>query len=765
MNKFLDPDEYKLEDVFKGKYNIPIYQRPYSWGKLQVETLLEDIEDSFNQDTNGRFEEKIFFAGTMFTTHIENIKNSYNMADVVDGQQRITTFTLIIMKILDYYYSAQRKDVDDIIRELEQFLWKKEGRIIKKELRVLNLGNIDKKIMEQLFNVLYKKESLKDFVVSKLEEDINDIERNLLNNYLCIDEYFFHKFKEEKDYYEYLNYIKNNVRFIVITVNTSLVKLFTIFESINSKGKPLEEIDLIKSYIFQNIKEENYAEYLEKWGELIAKTNDKLMDYLIVYIRANISYYKNNIKLINFKNIVENNFPEYFNFNGTSNVLTRFIDDLLKNVKYYNYISDIKLLEKEFLNKKVLCEALVFLKMNKIMDYKHTKALYFKLFVLRDNNKLPDEVFKSIIKTAFKYIYTVQSVSSKESKFTLNTFVEVQSEFYKLIDKYNCDKNFENFDDKIINNCFIREIQKSNITEKILKNNLKTNIKYSGIDKAARVLLGYLENVDPNNFKRIEYNKIYWILEIGKGIHIDHVIPRNPKKDDENFKFYVEDNLVFFKAGQDFVQENEPMDRDDFYDKYLNVLGNLKLEWANDNIKKSNNLISLRNFDKDFNTNSKISDRTLKLINLTIDSGFLLSKENTVFDLEKVNSSNSIEIKDFSKKIKYKNYKPIRYKFLEEEYILDKRNYTNLLLKVTYNLWSLAPEKMNELAEVNYRLTTSKRIYVTRRRENLREYGFVSSNIYVEKNLSSEYIIKFLYKLIQEFDLNNNDLVVYLEEK
>lgn len=765
MNKFLDPDEYKLEDVFKGKYNIPIYQRPYSWAEVQVKTLLEDVENNFIQDGSVDCTKKIFFAGTMFVTHIDNIKNSYNLADVVDGQQRITTFTLILMKILDYYYSLSSEDVYDIVRELEQFLWKKESRIINKELRVLELGNIDKKMMKQLFDVLYKKGSLKTFALSKLKENTNDIERNLLKNYLVIDEYFTCKFKEEKNYYDYLIYIKNNVRFIVITVNTSLVKLFSIFESINSKGKALEEIDLIKSYIFQNIQEENYAEYLGKWGELITKTNDKLMDYLIVYIRANISYYKNNIKLSNFKYIVENSFSEYFNVNKISDALTRFVDDLLKNVKYYNYLANIDLLEKEFSNRKVLFEALAFLKMNRIMDYKHTKALYFKLFILRENNKLPDDIFKNIIKTAFKYIYTIQSVSSKESKATLSTFVNAQSEFYKLVDKYDCKENFKNLDDKIINNYFIREIQKNNITKKILKNNLKTNIKYSGIDKAVRVLLGYLENLDPNNCTVIDYSKIYWLLKMGKDIHIDHIIPRNPKKDDSNFKFYIEDNLVFFKLGQDFVQVNEPMDKMDFYDKHLNVLGNLKLEWANDNIKKTNQLISLRNFDKKFNTNSKISDRTLKLINLTIDSGFLLSKENTVVDLEKENNINIDEIKDFSKKIEYKNYKPIKYSFLDEEYILDKKNYTNLLLRVVYNLWSLDSKKMNELAEGNYRATSSKRIYVTKNKENLRESGFVSSNVYVEINLSSEYIVKFLYKLMQEFELNNNDLVVYLEQK
>ena len=59
----------------------------------------------------------------------------------------------------------------------------------------------------------------------------------------------------------FFDFFETNIRFIAIKVNVNLMKLFSIFESINAKGKKLEEVDLIKNYIFQNIKEEDYKEY------------------------------------------------------------------------------------------------------------------------------------------------------------------------------------------------------------------------------------------------------------------------------------------------------------------------------------------------------------------------------------------------------------------------------------------------------------------------------------------------------------------------
>ena len=47
MDQFLTPEEWNIDNLFKGKYIIPIYQRPYSWGESEVKQLLKDIYSFF----------------------------------------------------------------------------------------------------------------------------------------------------------------------------------------------------------------------------------------------------------------------------------------------------------------------------------------------------------------------------------------------------------------------------------------------------------------------------------------------------------------------------------------------------------------------------------------------------------------------------------------------------------------------------------------------------------------------------------------------
>ncbi|WP_443719167.1 DUF262 domain-containing protein, partial [Ruminococcus sp.] len=374
MDQFLTPEEWNIDNLFKGKYIIPIYQRPYSWGESEVKQLLKDIYSSYqlfiasqNGDTSVKNEEMLLFTGTLFIKTNRNVKNEYTEYDIVDGQQRTTTLTLVLMILLNILTKIDSDD--DAVKEIKNYLWKKVDRKNNKDARVLTLGNIDQPIMIELFDNLFSGKDIVQFANNKLEEKLNDVEENLLKNVVYIANYF-DQFEDENEYYNYFDYIKNNVRFIAIKVQTNLVKLFSIFESINSKGKPLEDIDLIKSYIFQNIEESDYDEYLTKWGNLITETNDNLMDYLIVYVRANVSYYRNSIKLHNFKSLVENNFAEYYSTDTAQKTLLAFIDDMSKNVKYYKMISDINALESEGLSKK----ALSIFGMNNVADYNHTKA-------------------------------------------------------------------------------------------------------------------------------------------------------------------------------------------------------------------------------------------------------------------------------------------------------------------------------------------------------------------------------------------------------
>ena len=70
MTDFLSPEEYNIENVFSGKYYIPIYQRPYSWNTEQVKQLLNDIDEAYENSKNKSNtispEKMLLFVGTIF---------------------------------------------------------------------------------------------------------------------------------------------------------------------------------------------------------------------------------------------------------------------------------------------------------------------------------------------------------------------------------------------------------------------------------------------------------------------------------------------------------------------------------------------------------------------------------------------------------------------------------------------------------------------------------------------------------------------------
>lgn len=334
MNEFLEPESYNLVNLFENaKYSVPVYQRPYSWSEKEIKKLLNDIFLIFDNRDNFQNEELILFMGTLFLRVGKNIGNKYTEYEIVDGQQRITTFTLILMVLLNYFYQ-EGVDADEI-RKIENFFWKKDdSRKRDKEKRVLTLGSVEQKILNELFNQLYDKKDLMEFIEDKQSNfEIDEITKNLLKNIIFIDNFFKEKYSSEdssEKYLDFFDFFETNIRFIAIKVNVNLMKLFSIFESINAKGKKLEEVDLIKNYIFQNIKEEDYKEYLEKWGNLIIETSDNLMDYIIVYVRANMSYYRNKIKLENFKKIIEEDAKNYYKTTQNDETIKKFIDELSK---------------------------------------------------------------------------------------------------------------------------------------------------------------------------------------------------------------------------------------------------------------------------------------------------------------------------------------------------------------------------------------------------------------------------------------------------
>ncbi|GAA9661857.1 hypothetical protein VEHV062_12520 [Helicobacter pylori] len=98
MAKIGSEDSY-LQDILKDKlyYQIPIYQRPYQWTEENCEKLLDDLFSSYEY-----YKESDYFCGSLVL--VKSDPNSKTATyDIVDGQQRLSTFILLAKVLADLY--------------------------------------------------------------------------------------------------------------------------------------------------------------------------------------------------------------------------------------------------------------------------------------------------------------------------------------------------------------------------------------------------------------------------------------------------------------------------------------------------------------------------------------------------------------------------------------------------------------------------------------------------------------------------------------
>lgn len=100
MSNKITGKEYPLSKIFSSdfEYHIPAYQRPYAWGVEQTETLFDDLYDFFQTE-----KEDSYFLGSIVL--IKEDEKPY--ASVIDGQQRLTTLSILLAVLASYFKIAK----------------------------------------------------------------------------------------------------------------------------------------------------------------------------------------------------------------------------------------------------------------------------------------------------------------------------------------------------------------------------------------------------------------------------------------------------------------------------------------------------------------------------------------------------------------------------------------------------------------------------------------------------------------------------------
>ncbi|MFT4801120.1 MAG: hypothetical protein ACI93N_000886, partial [Flavobacteriaceae bacterium] len=260
-------DYLDLEKCFKNFYVVPDYQREYVWEERQVNQLLSDVFDEFDNNHN-----KEYFIGT--TVVFKDNNGSY---ELIDGQQRTTTLFLIICA-LKSVYSDWGLDTDTLDRMI-------------KDKTVNALGDsIDKYKLE----LQYKDSSSILNVISSLSDrplNLKGSAERLFNAYENIIAFLTQNFRADKpdQLKKFFVYLYRKLKFIQIEtpeINDAL----KIFETINERGIGLNPMDLLKNLIFRQVERNEFTKLNTKWQQLVSildKNNEKPLRFLRYFIMAN----------------------------------------------------------------------------------------------------------------------------------------------------------------------------------------------------------------------------------------------------------------------------------------------------------------------------------------------------------------------------------------------------------------------------------------------------------------------------------------------
>ena len=245
-----------LWEMFNNRrYAIDTYQREYKWQPKQVVEMLEDLSSKFLEDYEvGQERSEVAHYGHYFLGSII-LSQKNGVGYIIDGQQRLTTLTLLLIYLNRRQHNLPEDDKVDIENLI---LTKKFGR------RTFNL------------DVPERSPCLEKLCAGEpFEPTAKDLEavRNMVARYKDTEQNFSSEITDQALPY-FLDWLLNNVHVVEITAYSD-EDAYTIFETMNDRGLSLAPLDMLKGYVIANISGEKDRERINGiWKHL----NNELLE-------------------------------------------------------------------------------------------------------------------------------------------------------------------------------------------------------------------------------------------------------------------------------------------------------------------------------------------------------------------------------------------------------------------------------------------------------------------------------------------------------
>ena len=265
----------------------PKYQRGYAWDKPEITAFLQDVEQVFIARKNGT--PKNHFFGSMVIVK-DSLMGAFNKHEyeLVDGQQRISTFVLLATSILKHYRDIEKKcaEIQDTVNQLlvNKRIDKLKSRFIEfeqdinREVTTLNVLKLSK----------YDNDFFKNLIRFTAPNPIENAYNKRMNNaFKEIDNKVADLAKADNlaHYMDNLQIIETNidVDFSILNIITyDKREAYTLFQVLNNRGKSLTEgellraktLEMLETYPSQQATIENY------WDKILLDEPNQTEDYL-----------------------------------------------------------------------------------------------------------------------------------------------------------------------------------------------------------------------------------------------------------------------------------------------------------------------------------------------------------------------------------------------------------------------------------------------------------------------------------------------------
>lgn len=270
--------QFSIQDAFKECfYVVPDYQREYVWKDREVRQLLDDI----NEQVDGS-DDSEYFVGTVLVSKQASSGNH----EVIDGQQRLTTFFLILCA-LRAQVSSEDPQLGSHIGSLVESTYSDRSGNTQTKLHLdpqyENAGEVIRKIA-----IVNGSPSEVTHAIESSGIRTFGAIGNLTNAYETICDYLTENYPEISDKKRFWGYLATQVVFIQI--KTDISTALKIFETINERGVGLNPMDLVKNLLFSQVRDGDFTRLKTEWKEVtrpLEQNGEKPLRFLRYFIMAN----------------------------------------------------------------------------------------------------------------------------------------------------------------------------------------------------------------------------------------------------------------------------------------------------------------------------------------------------------------------------------------------------------------------------------------------------------------------------------------------